>query len=312
MQKQYTPITLAQADGLERLAVYLWRTDGPPRAVVQILHGVKEHMARYDNFAAYLTSQGYAVCGHDHMGHGRSGTGESAFGYFGESGGPKKLVKDSHRVTRFIQREYPGTPVFLLGHSMGSFIGRLYILHYASEIAGFICMGTADDRKLAPVARIVAEAVVRLRGPQGAKEEARLLDKLTFGGYNRRFTLESSRNAWLSRDPQAVEAYDWDALIRPYITNGGFRDLYELQMAACGKKWAGKVDKSLPILLVSGAEDPVGDYGRGVVRVYEKLKLAGVLDVRCKLYDGARHEVLNELNREEVYYDIHTWMEEHL
>lgn len=309
MRKNYTQITLAQAEGLDRLAVYLWRTRDQPRAVVQILHGVREHMARYSEFASYLTARGYAVCGHDHMGHGRSGTSESAFGYFGETGGPKKLVKDSYRVTRLIQREYPEIPIFLLGHSMGSLIGRLYILHYSSEIAGFVCMATSDENRFAPVARAFSELVIKAKG---TKAEARLLDKLTFWGYNKRFTLENSRMAWLSRDPQTVEDYEWDALIRPYITNSGFRDLYELEIAACGKQWAGKVDKSLPIMLVSGAEDPMGDHGKGVVRVYEKLKLAGALDVQCKLYEGARHELLNEINREEVYHDIHTWMEDHL
>lgn len=309
MPKKYMQITLTSSGGLEKTAVYLWHPAGEVRGVVQIIHGMREHMGRYDDFAAFLTTQGYAVLGHDQMGHGKSGSGDAAFGFFGEKDGPKTLVKNCHRITRLAQKRYPGAPIFLLGHSMGSFIGRLYILHYAQEIAGFICMGTGGERKLAPLARALAEVAVRTRGH---KADGRLLDKLTFSQYTRRCPEEPSRMAWLSRDPQIVEKFEWDALIRPYFTNAGFRDLYEIQIAASGKQWAGRVDKTMPILLVSGSEDPVGDYGKGVVQVYERLKMAGALDVECKLYEGARHEILNEINREEVYYDLFSWMEEHL
>lgn len=306
MPKQYEQIILTSSGGLARTAVYLWRPVGEVLGCVQIIHGMREHMGRYSDFAAFLTSQGYAVCGHDHMGHGRSGSTDSAFGYFGETDGPKNLIRDCRRVTRLIQREFPGTPLFVLGHSMGSFLGRLYILHAPKEIAGFICMGTGGRELLAPVARVLSELAVRIGG---AKTEGRLLDKLTFRSYKKRCADDPYKMAWLSRDGQVVEQYEFDALIRPYFTNSGYRDLYEIQMAASGKRWARLVDQTLPILLLSGSEDPVGGYGKGVAAVYEDLKLAGVLDVTCKLYDGARHEVLNELNREEVYYDLLTWME---
>lgn len=306
MKRRHEQIILRDAGGLEQLAVYLWRPRGEVRGVVQIIHGMREHMGRYDDFAAFLCTQGYAVCGHDQMGHGRSGNSESAFGYFGEKNGTKMLVRDCYRVTRMLQREFAGLPLFLLGHSMGSLIGRLFVLHHSNEIAGFICMGTSGGKHFVPVIRAFAGLTVKM---QGSKMESKMLDKLTFLNYNRRFS-ELSKNSWLSRDKQSVERYEWDALIRPYLTTSGYRDLYDMQLAVSDKRWFNIVDKTLPMLILSGAEDPLGDYGKGVVQVYERLKLAGALDVECKLYEGARHELLHEINREEVYYDIYAWMQD--
>lgn len=306
--RDYMQITLVSNNGLDRTAVYLWQPKGQIKGVVQVIHGMREHMGRYNDFARFLTVQGYAVIGHDHMGHGRSGSADAAFGYFGEEGGAVSLVKNCHTITRLAQRLFPQKPVFLLGHSMGSLIGRLYILHYPMDIAGFICIGTSGEKMWAPFGRALSEILIKTRG---SKTEGKMLDKLTFLDYRRRCRDEQSGMAWLTRDAEIVEKYEWDALIRPYFTNSGFRDLYEIQMAATGKHWASRVDKTLPILLLSGGNDPLGNYGKGVVQVYERLKLAGALDVECKIYEGARHEILNEINKEEVYYDIFIWLEQH-
>lgn len=305
MAKPYTSMKMVGRDG-KPVMVYLWQPETAPRGVLQVIHGMKEHMARYDDFAQFLTAQGYVVCGHDHPGHGRSGGQDAHLGYFGEDQGAKLLLQRCRQVTGMLTRQYPELPLFLLGHSMGSFLGRLCVLHQPEVYQGFLCMGTGGERRMASVGRVLAEALVRI---QGGQTEGRFLDRLTFHGYNKRCTLDGESRAWLSRDPDVVAAYVADPLTYPYFTNAGYRDLYELQMAATSKAWVQRVDKMLPILLVSGKEDPVGGYGKDIVQLYEQLMLAGAQDVTCQLYEGARHELLNEMNREEIYYDLYTWME---
>lgn len=309
MTPQFEQIIISVPREMRQIAVYLWTPKGEIRGIVQIIHGMREHMGRYRELAAFLCDCGFIVCGHDHMGHGKSRLPDAAFGYFGESDGPRVLVRDCRRVTRFLQQTYPGLPMFLLGHSMGSFLGRLCVLHDPLMYAGFICVGTGGENPMAPAGRALAEFLVRT---QGSKEEGRLLDKITFSDFNRRFGGEGSQSAWLSRDRNIVRQYDTDPLIGRYFTNSGFRDLYDIQMAATGKQWARQVDKTLPILLISGGDDPVGDYGRGVLEVYNRLRDAGVADVDINLYEGARHEVLNETNRDDVFADLLLWLKKHL
>lgn len=299
---------LLKGDGLTTLPLSLWRPAGQPRGVVQVIHGMKEHMGRYHWFAARLAEQGFAVCGQDLAGHGRARRQGETFGYFGREQGAARLVGDCRKVSRFLQREYPGVPLFLLGHSMGSLIGRIYILHYAWSLAGFICMGTVGENPLAPYARLLAEGLARRNG---AKAPGKLLDKLTFARVNERFPGEGA-HAWLSRDPAVGDAYESDPLIEPLFTNAGFQDLYDLQMAANAREWYDRVDKSLPVLLLGGSEDPVGEYGTGPAEVYSRLREEGLADAALHLYDGARHELLHETCRSRVVDDILDWLERHL
>ena len=306
--KQET-FAIPSANGQEKLAVTLWQPDTPPRGVVQIVHGMREHMGRYADFASFLASQGFATIGHDQLGHGKTVLNGKPFGYFGEKDGARFLLGDCRNVTHLLQRRFPNLPLFLLGHSMGSFITRIYILRCAKELAGYICMGTGGEEPLAPLGRTLAETLVRMG--QG-KKEAAFLSRLVFSPYSRHFPDEDDSNAWLSRDKDAVALYGGDTYTKSLLTNAGFRDLMELQLAATSKAWAQRIDKDLPIFLVAGSQDPVGGYGKGVVQTYERLVLAGVLDVQCKLYEGARHEVLNEINREEVYFDLLRWIQQRI
>lgn len=296
----------ASSDGSHELTAYIWDPPAAPCGVVQIIHGMREHMGRYAGVAGFFCSRGYAVCGHDHIGHGESAR-VGPYGYFGERDGSKALVEDCRRMTRIIRDRYPGVPVFLLGHSMGSFIGRVYITRYAGDLSGFICSGTGGGNRAAVFARALAWGLSR--AGQGEKP-GNLLDRLAFGNYNARHPGKSSKMAWLSRDADIVQAYEKDIHTKSLFTNRGFMDLLDLQMAACGRGWAERVPKDLPILLISGEEDPVGNYGKGVAGVYERLKKAGAENVSLKLYPGARHEVLNETNRGEVYFDVYRWMED--
>lgn len=295
-------------DGKTDVAVYIWTPeDTAVRGVVQIIHGMREHMGRYADFAAFLNAKGYAVCGCDHIGHGETVGETGKYGHFGEKDGAKFIVRDCRKLTQIIQKRFPDVPYTVLGHSMGSFIGRLYIIGYSENIDGFICMGTGGANPVASAGRLVAEGMIRM----GKGEKAgKLLDKIAFGNYNKNIPNAASKNAWLTRDAAIVEAYDNDAHTRELFTNHGFRDLIDMQIAATSRKWAEQAPKELPILIVSGTADPVGDYGKGVTQVYDSLKKAGVQNVTLKLYLDARHEILNEINKEEVYCDIFDWMEE--
>jgi alpha-beta hydrolase superfamily lysophospholipase len=274
---------------------------------VQIIHGMREHMGRYADFAAFLNSQGFIVCGHDHLGHGKTARDREDFGYFGDDEGCRFLLGDCKRVTRLIARDYPELPIFLLGHSMGSFLGRLYVLRPPVPLAGFICMGTGGELKVASVSRAVLEIASKFRG---GKKSSAFLNRLVISPA---MALRRKRDFdWLSRDTAVVEAFDRDPLTEPLFTNRAICDLITLQIAATSPQWARRVDPALPILLLSGDNDPVGQNGRGVVETYERLKLAGCRDVQCKLYEEARHELLGEINKEEVYFDVYQWIIWHI
>jgi alpha-beta hydrolase superfamily lysophospholipase len=300
---------LRSSDQVHELALYLWETGERPRGIVQVVHGMRDHMGRYADFARYLSRHGFIVCGHDQLGHGRTAGVRGDYGFFAREHGARILVQDCSRVTRWVTSAFPELPVFLLGHSMGSLIGRIYILHHANRLAGFLCMGTSGERAYMPLVRAMSGIS---GGISSLGARSRLTDHLLRLSNGRRLRRGESEMAWLSRDSAAVEDYLADAHTRPHFTRSAYNDLFELQLAACSKGWAGRVDPGLPILLLSGEEDPVGDFGRGVVQTYDRLKLAGALDVRCKLYEGARHDLLNELNREEVCFDILEWLGSHL
>lgn len=296
------------SDGKTNITAYIWTPDDIPIiGIVQVIHGMREHMGRYADFAGYLNSKGYAVCGHDHLGHGETGGESGKYGYFGEKDGAKHMVRDCRKLTQITQKKFPGIPYFVLGHSMGSFIGRLYIIGYSENIDGFICMGTGGENPLAPMGRLIAESMVRM----GKGEKAgKLLDKIAFGGYNKRVSNAASKSSWLTRDAAIVDAYDNDGHVKELFSNHGFRDMLDLQIAATSHKWAEQAPKKLPMLIVSGTGDPVGEYGKGVTKLYEQLKKEGVENISLKLYLDARHEILNETNKDEVYGDIFDWLEE--
>lgn len=303
----FEKINFPSTDGKTRVTAYLWTPDGGQvRGVVQLIHGMREHMGRYAHFAAFLNENGYVLCGNDHLGHGETVSKGGLYGHFGKSGGADFLVDDCKALTEIMKKRYPAAPLFLLGHSMGSFIGRIYVTKYGQELSGFICMGTGGPNPLAKAGHALASilACVGL-----GKKEGRLMDNIAFGKYNDRFKNENSDNAWLSRDKEIHTQYANDVHTKSLFTNAGFRDMLKLNIAANSKSWFESVPKNLPVLIVSGAEDPVGDYGNGVEQVRNGLRDAGLEKLEFKLYDGARHEILNETNRCEVFADILEWIE---
>lgn len=278
------------------------------RCVVQIVHGMSEYIERYEEFAEFLTARGCVVTGEDHMGHGKSVDKTGKYGYFCEQDPATVLVRDVHRLKKATQALYPGLPYIIIGHSMGSFITRNYMFRYGTGISAAVIMGTGMQAPaLLKAARVVANIQKVFCGP---RHVSGLIDKLAFGSYNKRIENPPSSFAWLSRDAERVEKYVADPLCGFVFTVNGFLTSFELISRLYRSENLQRVPKTLPVFMVSGDGDPVGDYGRGVQKAYESLRGAGVENISMKMYPGARHELLNETNRDEVMKDIFRWIEE--
>ncbi len=303
---QTEELSYFSTDKTDTVKATLWFNPvSPPKAVLQITHGMNEYIGRYREFAEYLAENGFAVCGNDHLGHGRTAPSDEKLGYFAPRDGHRYLVEDVHELYLLMRERYPDLPYFLFGHSMGSFITRSYITKYGGELSGYICSGTGGPNPLGKIAVVLAEAEIRRLGEFG---RSTFLSNLAFGGYNKRYTEHRTRYDWLTRDTEIVDRYEKDRLCNYVFTASGFRDLFLLLNEISTKAWAKKVPQQLPVHMISGKEDPVGEYGKGVRKVYDLLREAGVENLSLKLYDGCRHEVLNELNRKDTYAELLEWM----
>lgn len=297
-------------DGKSKLhAVRYTPDDGTDiRCVVQIVHGMAEYFERYKEFAKFLTDRGCVVTGEDHMGHGQSVGKEGKYGYFCDQDPATVLVRDVHRLKKATQALYPEVPYIIMGHSMGSFIARNYMFRYGTGIRAAIIMGTG----MQPAALLAASKALGyiqkvLLGP---KHVSGLMNQLAFGSYNKRIENPATPFAWLSRDDERVEKYMADPLCGFVFTVNGFLTLFELISRLGKKENLERVPGTLPVFMLSGDADPVGNYGKGVQDAYESLRNAGVQNITLKLYEGGRHELLNETNRDEVMNDIYQWIEE--
>lgn len=304
MKKQ--SVTFASSNGKDPICGYWYEPEGPVRAVLQISHGMCEYIERYEPFIEYMTERGVAVCGNDHLGHGK---GARALGQFAEKNGRAYLVRDLYSMTERAKERWAGAPYFLLGHSMGSFVARQYTVKYGWALDGVIYMGTSGKNPL----NWAGIALTNMLGVcKGKKARSRLIDKLAFGSYNKRIEKPMGEDDWLSRDVEVVRAYGKDPLCKFTFTIGAYHELFKLLRGVSGKGWAQQVPQRLPILLISGEADPVGQYGKGVRQAAEWLRQTGHEDVSLVLYPGARHEVLNETNRAEAYQDVAAWMEDRM
>nr|WP_296480228.1 alpha/beta hydrolase [uncultured Acetatifactor sp.] len=297
-------------DGKSRLHGVRYRPEEgrSVRGIVQIVHGMAEYVERYEEFAAFLTAEGYVVTGEDHLGHGKSVEEGGRYGYFCENDPATVLVRDVHRLKKMTEALYPEIPYVIMGHSMGSFITRNYLCRYGTGISAAIIMGTGmQPRAVVETAAAVTAAQKMLCG---SRHVGRLIDRLAFGGYNKKIAGAQTKWDWLSRDGDRVKAYMEDPLCGFTFTVNGFTALFELiSRLYCGENLE-QIPKKLPVFMVSGDADPVGDCGKGVKMAYNSLVNAGLENVRLKLYEGGRHELLNETNRDEVMRDIHDWLEE--
>jgi alpha-beta hydrolase superfamily lysophospholipase len=303
-----TTLAVSAADGTS-LHTRRWLPDGLPRGIVQIAHGMAEHAARYERFAEALTGAGYAVYANDHRGHGQTAS-TADHGYFADHEGFTTVVTDLSTVSEFAQAEHPGVPLVLFGHSMGSFLSRAYAAQHGDRLAGLVLSGTGGDPgRLAAMGKGVASVQARLRG---RRHPSRLMDKLTFGQYNAKFKPNRTDFDWLSRDESEVDKYIADPLCGNLFSAGFFADLLGGVQQVNGRAAFAAVPRDLPILIVSGELDPVGDNGKGPREVGDKYRSAGVGDVTTIVYPQARHELLNETNRDEVTADVLAWLDERL
>jgi alpha-beta hydrolase superfamily lysophospholipase len=269
-----------------------------------------EHSARYARLAEALTGAGYAVYASDHRGHGQTCVDDDDHGFFAESGGWDLVVSDLRAVTRFARDENPRLPMFLVGHSMGSFLARAYVIEDSRELAGLVLSGTAGDPGvLGKAGHLVARAEAAVRG---RRHVSPMLNTLSFGQYNANFKPTRTDFDWLSRDETEVDLYVADALCGRVFTSGFWVDLLGGLGPINDRRQVARVRRDLPILLLSGDKDPVGDGGKGPRAVREQYAEVGVTDVTCTLYPGARHEIFNEVNRDEVTADLTAWLDAHL
>lgn len=287
-----------------RLHCAVWTPQQQPKAVVQLIHGIAEHIARYDAFAQFLTQHGFVVAADDHMGHGGSVT-NGLTGYF--SGGWMTAVADEKLLHDHMHTQYPDLPYYILGHSMGSFLLRTYLYTYPDAVDKAIISGTGWEDPIKVKLGLLVCKLAQAHSDETKTSE--LVTKLLFGSYNKPFAPVTSPNAWICSDEDVVAAYDADPLCGFAPTIGLARDMLSgIQMNEQSDNLA-KMPMQLPVMFVSGSQDPVGGMAKGVLRCIDAFKRAGLRDVTIKLYPDGRHEMLNERNKDEVYQDILTWLE---
>ena len=302
--------TFTSCNGKTAINAREWLPESEPRAIIQIAHGVAEHILRYNEFAGFLAKHGFIVVANDHLGHGLSAAGAEELGYFGESSGWEMVVGDMRRLFEITSEKHPGLPYFLFGHSMGSFLSRTYIIRYRTGLSGVILSGTGQQpRAMVEAGRLLAGAEIKLHG---AAYKSRRLNDIAFGGYNRAFAPVRTLSDWISRDEAQVDKYVDDPLCGYIPSAGLFRDMFGGIDYVSRQRNLSRMKKDLPVYFISGDHDPVGEFGKGVLRAYTGFLKAGMTDVSLKLYHEGRHELLNELNRDEVYADILTWLESKL
>ena len=268
--------------------------------IIQIVHGMAEHTDRYLDVAKYLCGSGFYVIMHDHAGHGRSVKSDEDDGYFCDKDGWLCLVDDVYEVSKLAKKEVPGKKLIIWGHSMGSFITRKYIAKYKNSADAAVICGTSGANPGAAVGILLANIIASVKGK---KYKSKLINNIAFGTYNKRFNGNTGFE-WLSVNEDNVTKYVADPKCGFLFSATGYRDLFSVLKSVSSPEWYKEVPADLPMYLISGEDDPVGAYGKGVTEVYDKLKASGHTNVTMKLYKGLRHEIHNEKTNAEVYADI--------
>jgi alpha-beta hydrolase superfamily lysophospholipase len=295
------------ADDGHRIFLRQWLADdaAPARAVIQIIHGVGEHGERYRPIAEQLIKHGYAVVAHDHRGHGKSVRDKNDLGYLPSEHAWLDLVEDTHRVNKYAKTALGLNRVYMLGHSMGSFVALHYAILHGNDIEALVLTGsTAHHRQLIHFLRGIAHIELIRMGKRGRSP---LLEALAFGAFNMKFRPNRSSHDWLSRDEAEVDKYISDPLCGFSCTTQLWLALAFGLLQISNPRLLARIPKTLPIYLLHGSRDPVGENGKGVLRLYRRLHDARISKVEMKTYPQARHEILNEINRDEVINDIVAW-----
>lgn len=303
---QMIDFTLPSTEPGRTLHAFRCVPEGKIRAIVQISHGMVEYIDRYKPFAEYLAARGILVTGNDHLGHGGSIRTKEDYGYFALPDGNATVLADLHELTLLTKKLYPDIPYFIMGHSMGSFYARQFVCEYGSEVSGAIFMGTGYQKKSAVIfGRLVCRVLAIFFGWH---HRSQLVATLSSLGNNKGLEGRSSGD-WLNRDPVEVDKHCNDPQCAFIFTLNAYYSMFTGILRLHDKSFLAKMPKDLPVFFVSGDADPIGEQGRGVQRAIESLRGVGVKDIRCKLYPGARHELLMELNRDEVFADIAAWLD---
>ena len=308
---QTTTISYPSHDNASTIRALVWepddaaRPDFSPRAVVQIVHGMSEHVERYAPFAEFLVGRGFVVCANDHVGHGKT-AGERDLGHMPLANGVDVLVEDVHALREKVCERYPHARHVMFGHSMGSFVTRVYLTRHADGLSAAILCGTGQQPRIQTVAgRVITRLIAQIRGE---RHVSRFVDSLGAGAYGRAIKDARTDVDWISSDPDVVDEYIADPLCGQPFTVGAYATLASLVADATDARLARRVPKDLPLLFVAGAEDPVGDCGRGVARAVDEYRNTGVRLVEMGIYPGARHEILNEPCHEAVWHDVEEFL----
>ena len=302
-----TELKYLSSSGICDIRAIRWVPDKKPIAVLQIAHGMVEFIDRYDDFAKYLCSKGFVVTGNDHLGHGGSINSQDDWGYFAKENGNEALLNDLHELTKITKEEYKDIPYFFLGHSMGSFYARQYIGEFGDELDAAIIMGTGHEPLLTVKAGMMVCRVIALF--KGWRHRSEFVNNMAFGAYNKKFEPVRTRADWLTKDEAVVDWYINEPRCSFLFTLNGYYNMFKGISRLHDKQLLNNIPKDLPILFVSGKDDPVGSFGEGVKAAYESVLNAGVKDVGMKLYPEDRHEILNETDKQVVYEDLYDWLE---
>lgn len=298
--------TIATPDGVS-LVCYKHKPETEVKAVLVIVHGMAEHAQRYDSFAEYLVSENYAVYAYDQRGHGKTAGSIENLGFFAEQDGWQKVTDDLQLIVSKAKEENPGKKIFVMGHSMGSFITRTYICQYSQNIDGVILSGTAGSAgALGKIGKALTCIISAIKGKRSLSP---LLDKMSFGDFNKSFAPNRTKFDWLSRDNSEVDKYVNDPYCGTVFSIGFFNNLMNGLEYANNIKYAQKVRNDLPMYIFSGGNDPVSKNAKQIPDVFEMYKKADINDIFMKIYDNARHETLNETNKKEVYADVLNWLD---
>ena len=298
------------SDGRTKIHAISWQPAGvKPKAVIQIVHGMTEYIDRYDEFARYLVSNGFLVCGEDHLGHGESVISDEYHGYFGEDGNAW-VISDIHKLRQIMHEDYPDLEYMMLGHSMGSFLVRQYITEedggYAKGLSGVVVMGTGWQPDIVLRAGM---AVARMQGLNKVGKRTKLIEALSFGSYLKRIDNPRTFNDWLTKENDIIDKYRSDPWNTFHFTPNAFFHMFSGMLKAHDTKRMEKLPKDLPLLLTSGAEDPVGNWGEGVRKAYLAYLEHSPCQVDIRLYEDDRHEILNETDRYTVFEDLKVFFE---
>lgn len=306
MNYNFNEYRFPSADGKNTIYAEIYTPKNmAPKGIVQLAHGMIDYTGRYLELAAFLCEHGYIFAGNHHLGHGKSVATADDYGYFAEKDGGKYVIEDIHTMNKYLHKTHPDLPVVMLGHSMGSFISRLYVNEHPTAVSGLIIHGTGGPNPLVGAGKLLAGLLTSF---YGARHKSKLIENMAFGSYNKRYPKEEGHNAWLTRDLHKVADRDTNEYTSFKFTVSAYTELFNFLAKSNSGAWFKNYPKKLPTLVMSGDMDPVGNYGKGPQYVYKQLMINGACDVTLKLYEGARHELFNETNSAEVFEDILQWL----